>query len=129
MANYYGTGRSNYFKVKDHGLFVEFCSKYNLEQIYRDGGTGFICTHEDGHPTTDNESSLLLNWEQELASLLEEGEVAIFMSVGNESKRYVCGVAIAINSSGKVRRIDLDNIYKKAAKLTPNPDKLTGCSY
>lgn len=52
-----------------------------------------------------------------VARHLIDGDVAIFMEVGATKSRYLGGVALAVNSKGETRRIDLDDIYAKAAEI------------
>jgi hypothetical protein len=140
--DYSAIARSNYFKVKDHAAFLEFCSKYDLDpwthKVKDNNGldvelVGFGANQSGGwdqqavDPITDED--LQGDIESDLAKLLDEDEVAILMHAGNEGKRYVSGYAVAINSKGKRKEIVLSDIYDKAKKLTKDPNKITLCEY
>lgn len=123
MANYYGTARTNYFKVKDAALFKSFLVKFNLNRdqtLARDAsGEGCAILFEDGIPSfyeTDDGETDEIDFPEELAKHLQDGEIAIFMEAGAEKMRYISGHATAINSNGERIDIDLNQIYNKALK-------------
>lgn len=64
-----------------------------------------------------------------VAAHLVEGEVAIFMEVGFEKMRYLGGIAVAVNSAGETRRVDLDNIYELAKELSSDNRTMTRAEY
>jgi hypothetical protein len=49
-----------------------------------------------------------------VAEHLVEGDVTVFMSAGAEKARYITGIAVAINSERRMRRVFLTNIYDLA---------------
>lgn len=116
MANYIGTARSNYFKVKSKEDFEDLCARLNVEIITRRDRVGFIC--EEGLPSSiydeakdeDVEVDILA----EIAPHLQEGEVAVLVESGHEKCRYVVGYAIAVNWKGEVAEVSITDIYKKA---------------
>lgn len=129
MANWYGTARSNYFKVKDPEAFKAWVEKRGLQLLHGSDEKGFGIAVGDssdsgGWPTTDSEAITAgktdeeceISIHDELAEHLAEGEIAILMEAGAEKLRYVTGNAVAIHSSGKRIEIDLFEIYSKAAK-------------
>jgi hypothetical protein len=128
MANYYAFARSNYFRVKDISKFEEFCDSLNLTVIKDKNESnlvGFLVEDNDGslpsyiyNEETDEYEDIDLA--EELASHLEEDEVAIFMEVGAEKLRYLVGVAIAVNSKGEIKQVNLGEIYKLADTLGKN---------
>ena len=120
MANYYGYARSNYFKVKDVDKFREFVSKLPGAEFIEDsaGRVGFLGDMECGLPsfTWDEESQeeTEIDLEQEIATHLAEGEVAILMEAGHEKLRYVTGFASAVNWKGETASVSINDIYRMA---------------
>lgn len=115
MANWYGTCRSNYFRVKDDAAFVDFLAPFDVEHITKDvDGVllhGFIALGEDGsmpqhwgENMDQDEPTTLIDV---LAPHLADGEVALAMEVGAEKARYLSGHAWAVSSNGTVEFVDL----------------------
>ena len=122
MANYYGTSRSNYFKVKNKEKFKELCAVLDVEMIERDDLVGFICSHsEDGslpsyvynEKTQDHED---INLCQMIAPHLRKGQVAVMVEAGAEKHRYVHGFALAVNWQGKEESVYTGQIYDLVIK-------------
>jgi len=134
MANYYAYARSNYFRVKDLTAFETLCRKWNLEKIAKeDGHVGFLVNSESGLNTAccydpETGEDVEANFEEELASHLLDGEVAIFMQIGWEKLRYLTAWAWAVNSEGKLVACDLSEIYELARELHPKGG-VTRCEY
>ena len=122
MANWYGSSRSNYFRVKDHAAFLKWAEDCGLGVFESRQDTGLFAIHggestEDGSwPSYDVEHDTEIDLVAELAQHLPEGQVAVLMEVGAEKLRYLTGSAFAINSKGKVAEITLGDIYRKAAR-------------
>ncbi len=125
MADWYGTARSNYFKVRDNKAFEVFMQ--NLSSMtaehndvdntwwirtddYGNGGFNWTVYDENFEPDDS------VNAMDELASHLQEGEVAIFLEAGAEKLRYITGNALAIAWTGEITEIDLTDIYELVAK-------------
>ena len=136
MANFYATARSNYFKVKDLEAFKKHAGKMCLE-VHEDGD-GLVMVHPDecridcgGWPSSfygeleDSEFDVA----DEISQHLADGEVAIFMESGHEKLRYVSGIALAINSAGETKKVDMDDIHGLAKELTDRPDDITRAEY
>jgi hypothetical protein len=126
MANYYGTSRSNYFRVKDIDAFREWCSDLELHMIEEPNDrVGFYVENESGSLPCyrcyeDEDGEWVdedVDFEAELAEHLMPGHVAIVMEVGAEKARYLVGYAVAINSKGETRRVGIDDIYPLAGEL------------
>lgn len=133
MANWYGTARSNYFKVKDEQAFRAALAQ--LEDIkviddrtrLDDPGEGrFALLVEDSDSGSwpswvfsDDESDEPdeVDLVAVIAPHLAEGEVAVLMEAGAEKLRYITGWALAFNGKGEIRRVSLDDIYDAAAEL------------
>ncbi len=123
MANYVGTGRSNYFKVADGPAFENWAEKINLN-IWRGSGENegmYAFSGDDEAGTLPSEKDVGSDDEHlteefdfftELAEHLIEGQVAIFMSAGAEKLRYIHGWAVAVNHKGEQINVDLSDIYE-----------------
>ena len=126
MANYYGVGRTNYFRVKDDDAFTKAMAELPVEHHTKvvDGDT--FHTVLDDNPNGGGWITLM--WDEDdneveiympeiIAPHLRDGEVAIVVESGHEKHRYCVGWAIAFNNKGEERRIDLDDITTLAAEL------------
>jgi len=121
MANWRGTARSNYFRVKDEATFLAWVKARNIQVWTRPQTDTFAIAptaHNDaegGWPTTlpnvDEPANLVLG----LTDHLKEGEIAILVGVGAEKQAYVSGNATAVNHRGDVVAVDLDGIYELVA--------------
>ncbi len=137
MADWYGTARSNYFRVKDAEAFKELCLRWGITFSPKSKDdpelVGFICDTEFGGlpshkyedvPGTDEPKEYDFDdFLKELAALLEDNEVAVMLEAGAEKMRYITGYAIAINSSGNQVSISLSDIYESAKSLGNNITK------
>lgn len=92
MANYYGSGRSNYFRVKDQTLFAQWCEDWECEAIEGDDNTvGFLVQTDDGTPYNhqiSEQDGEPFDFEQSLQKLILPKEVVIFFSCGFQKMRY-----------------------------------------
>ena len=152
MANYYGSARTNYFKVKDMAAFDnalenvpdievvrENTPPYNAEGIVPEGfdygGVGVLVSDGDsgGFPSQfyddENDVDVEIDLGTLIAEHLQDGEVAILMECGAEKLRYVVGWAEAINSKGERKFIQLGDIYDIAKTLTDRPGDITKAEY
>ncbi len=135
MSDWYGTSRSNYFKVKDLDKFKALCVRWGVEFIAKDDASelvGFLGQSEYGglpsHIIEDPENSEAHELDsddfyEELAGQLKEGEVAVMIESGAQKHAYITGFAIAINSKGETMSLSLDDIYDKAKALGENITK------
>ncbi len=119
MANYYGSARSNYFRVKDMDRFRAVMAKCGVDivtgtgrgkkgkvALLANGDSGWDSSYVDG-----NGKDIDFNIIDIVALHLRDGEVAIFMSIGYENLRYLTGDAVAINSRKECVAISLSDIY------------------
>ena len=131
MANYYGSARSNYFRVKDEAAFRAWAEKRQCEVHAGDNhGGAYVDTFcilpdnrcegtfvsydselDQTQPDVDNSIDIL----GELAEHLKPLSVAIIMESGAEKLSYIIGWAEAINSKGERHMISLTNIYADIA--------------
>lgn len=124
MANYYATTRSNYFKVKDADSFRDFCSSLALESW--DGNDDTVAISADtgdcgGWPSYDHEKDEDLDFPVALSEHLATDEVAILFESGAEKRRYIVGLATAVNDKGECLSVSLHDIYEMAAQLSDKP--------
>lgn len=131
MADWYGTARSNYFRVKDEAAFRETFGKVEVEIVTdTQGRFGLLARDEyGGWPSYTFEDDLAAGDDDEpqdfdivatLSEHLATGEVAVLMEVGNEKMRYVTGRAIAVNGRNETAIVDLNDIYDLARGLGEN---------
>lgn len=121
MANYYGTARSNYVRVKDREAFLQWTARRKLGVFKSERGPDVFAIHPgeatDGFwPSYDIDAGVEFSLTAELAEHLPEGQVAILLEVGAEALRYLTGEAIAVNHRGRVVVLSLNDIYRKAAR-------------
>ena len=133
MANYYGTTRTNYFRVKDADAFNKWIEQFSgIEIIKKDGTVGLL--FDDGMPTIrwetedadgneQNDVEVEIDFMDELAEHLADDEVAVLQEAGAEKMRYINGYAIAINNKKETKQINLDDIYALAKELGSNITK------
>lgn len=135
MANYYGTARSNYVRVKDSEAFLQWTSRRMLGVLKIERGPDVFAIYPDDTadgfwPTYDFEAGAEFSLTAELAEHLPQGQVAILLEVGAEALRYLTGEAIAVNHKGRVVVLSLNDIYRKAAREFRVPEsEITRAEY
>jgi len=135
MANYYGSGRTNYFKVKDKEKFEYFLFSIGGLSLIEDGKgrVGFLVKTESGDlplEVYNDETDIVEEVDvlAELATHLEDGEVAVYQTVGAERLRYLVGYAVAINSKGEKVSVSINDIYKLAQEELGG-ENITVCEF
>jgi len=130
MADWHGTCRSNYFRVKDRKAFEEALAQFDAELLDhpKEGSdaVGFISTDQFGGVPTryyDDEGDELdgpINILDVIGEHILPGDVCIIMEVGAEKARYVTGEACAIWGSDENQsiRLSLDSIYDLVKEKT-----------
>jgi hypothetical protein len=136
MANYYGTARSNYFRVKDEAEFIKWAEGLGLEIIRDEAGRfgllpgdmseGTFPSYSEEVEAKDPESMGEIDVLDEISKHLAPGSVAIIMEAGAEKMRYIQGIATAINDKGETEQVDIAEIYDRAKKLGK---EITECQY
>lgn len=120
MANYYGTARTSYVKIKNIEAFKEAMSPYPVEIIEQDGKYGLLDTHpdgggwcwtrwEDGDYEDDDPVDLI-------APHMEDDQVMIMVETGHEKYRYVTAYAVVFNAKGDCKTIHLSDAAHELAK-------------
>ncbi len=115
MANWYGSARSNYIRVKDREAFFKWIdSLHGVEVVEKDDRFALLVTGDgDGSWASlrcDREDEAF-DFVAEIANHLAGGEVFIFQEVGAEKLRYLTGWAKAVNSAGQTMEVSIDDIY------------------
>ena len=136
MANWYGSSRSNYFRVKDPDAFLRWAKERGLGIFTNERDAGLFAiyggeTTDDGSwPSYDMEDDTEIDLVAELARHLSKGQIAVLVEVGAEKLRYLAGVAIAINPKGRVTELRLSDIYRQAARIFRIPEtEITRAEY
>ncbi len=128
MANYIAAARSNYFAVTDRAAFDAAIARFGdlsvVENEYGEDKTlvGVLANEGDGAGwplsyTNDEDESVEADLAAVIAEHLAPGHVAVLMEAGAEKLRYIHGNAVAINSDGERRSIDLREIYQLGREL------------
>ena len=117
MANWYGTSRSNYFKVENEEAFREWAERRDLEVLENPSGLFGVAPSsmsEDGSwPSYDCDEDCEIDFQTELIEHLAEGQVAIIMTIGAEKLRYLTGYSVALAWDGRRISVDIADIYDK----------------
>src|SRR6185312_6909258 len=97
MANWYGSARSNYFRVKDTDAFLRWAERRGLGIFKNDQAPDILAIHpgdttdSGGWPSYDLENEEELDLVSELAEHLAPGQIAILLEIGAEKLRYLTG--------------------------------------
>lgn len=128
MANWYGSARSSYFRVRNEEEFRAWVEKRELQILFEDKGRfaiapadssdtgGWSNWEKNPDPNPDAEELIAIDFIGELTGQLAEGEVAVIMETGAQKLSYLTGNAVAVHSSGETVSLDLNNIYALAAE-------------
>jgi hypothetical protein len=128
VANWYGTSRSNYFRVKDAGAFLKWADERGLGVFKHQHDEGVFAIHggastDDGSwPSYDMEEDEDIDLVAELAEHLCGDQIAVLLEIGAEKLRYLTGVAIALNSQGATVELTLSDVYRTAAHTFRVPE-------
>ncbi len=108
MANFYGTSRTNYVRVKDVDAALKDLEPFN-NQVHRhptEADAVMVSGDDDGTFSTtayDDEDNreIYLEWADWCAAHLKEGQVMVLVTAGAEKLRYVSAWAEAYDHTGK----------------------------
>lgn len=128
MADYYGRGRTNIFKVKDISALKTALAgaEFTVEERPDRGADAVSITvsENDGagswgqlvYTGGDDADPTELSVPDIIAEHLQDGQVAVFVHAGAEELRYLSAYSIAVHADGRQVRVDLDDIYQRAAE-------------
>jgi hypothetical protein len=119
MADWCGSSRSNYFKVKDQAAFKAWLSDIGDVSILQQKDDYFAVAGDSfgGWPTHRGDDCEPFDFAEELSGFLADNEIAVLIETGAEKLRYITGVAVAVDSRGKRTEIHLSDIYTQAAAV------------
>lgn len=133
MGTYVASARTNYFRVRDRAAFTEdldrFFPNWGHNVVDGDdndpqGSLAVLDTDGFGWPTCEYDEYDEVEGALDEVSLLDiiqrhlvDGDVAVLQECGHEKARYVTGVAVAVNSTGDIVMVSLDDVYEKAKTL------------
>ena len=121
MADWYGTSRSNYVKIKDMDALNKALEPWCINtEADLHGRIAFFARDSDngGWPSWAQDAEgneIEFEWETVICPHMEDGEILVIRSVGAEKLRYVTGHAAAFDNTGKSISLSLDLIYSMAA--------------
>jgi hypothetical protein len=119
MANWYGSARSNYVRVKDRETFMDWAQSLpDVEIVEQEGTFALLATGECGgwpsfrsRDDREDQEDEPIDLAAEIAIHLAPGGVCIFQEVGAVKLRYLSGSALAVNCAGETLQISIDDIY------------------
>lgn len=129
MANWYGTARSNYVRVKDSATFYAWAQTLPDVEVVEKNGTFALIVDSNsdsgGWPSlrpgvADEDQEIDIA--SEIVPHLAAGEVFVYCECGAEKLRYLTGWSMAVNDKGETLHISIDDIYslvKKRWNCTP----------
>lgn len=124
MANWYGTARSNYVRIKDMDGLRKALAPFPITIEEQDDKVCFLSEEQDsgGWPSwayledeDDSKREVEFDATSCICPYMQEGEVLVMMEAGAEKMCYVSGSAVAFNHNGDYVAIYLTDIYQKAA--------------
>lgn len=125
MANWHGSARTNYVKVKDYDALVKFLDGIPVEVHPHPNAENFVMfqpTDNDSGDFSyqyldDDGDEMYWSWQEAVCPHLVEGQVLILMTVGSEKLRYLTGYAEAYAWDGRNVGININEIYCRAAQM------------
>jgi hypothetical protein len=115
MANWIGSARSNYVRVKDREMFLSWAESLpDVEVVEQDGRFALLANGDEGSwPSFRNleDPNEEINLPAEMAAHLADDEVCVLQEVGADKLRYLSGWAVAVNGAGEILRVSIDDIY------------------
>jgi hypothetical protein len=120
---------SNTFLVKDRAAFEEAIAPLDITvrkagRPSEPGCVYLVAETAHGWPSQPHDEASQAEEGVDLLALiaghLAPGEVAILKQTGAEDATYLGGIALAVNAAGETAKVDLDEIYARAATLGPH---------
>lgn len=131
MANWYGTTRTNYFRVKDEERYQQLFSRLSGEEPVEDftktvdkkiyhgfgsyGDISFYEFDEDGNIDYDSQVDIV-DFISEVGKILTDDSCFVLTCVGNEKLRYLTGICFIAFPDGTVKQESLDHFAISQAK-------------
>lgn len=146
MANWYGTARSNYVRIKDKDMDglkkalepfpIQIADGYGNNE----GKVCFLSNEPDsgGWPSvvysyTDEDCQEEVETEFDPASqicpFMDDNQILVMMEAGAEKLRYITGSAQAYNNAGEFCQVTLFDIYEKAQEYFGGDVEITVAEY
>ncbi len=125
MANFYGTAITNFANFENISGLREYCNSTDLDLIFSaDKSKVMIASaSESGWPSLkqnkDGELVEIQDLYSDISQFLADEQVLVFMSCGNEGRRYVSGEAHAQDNKGNITAINLYDILPLVSELWP----------
>ena len=139
MADWYGTARSNYVKIKDMDGLKAAIEPFPISISKGDDeNEGKVCFLSDdgdsggwpGHAYDEDDNEIEFDPAVQICPFMEDDQVLVMMESGAEKLRYITGNAMAFNAKGDSVRVNLNDIYKKAAEtFGASADDITAAEY
>lgn len=121
-------GRSNLFKVKDLEAFKAAVRDFNVEVVEDendDRAVSILAHPRNGISFSTDQQHIL----EVLVEHLTDDSVAILMQIGYRADSLeLVGNAVAANSKGQIRQMDLNYIYRMAQDLLDDTSEVTACA-
>lgn len=118
MANWYGSSRTNYFRVKDADAFRRAMEQFEVDVWNKEGDATLFGlganTEDGGWPSYDMETDEDFDFADKVSPHLAEGEICVMQTIGAEKLRYLSGFATAINHLGERVDVSIRDIYQLA---------------
>ena len=129
MANYEGTWRSNYFRVKDVAAFKKAIAYIAGVKVLEDRpaygaqspGPYVVLLPDDSSDSQDFPEIYLeeesdepqdIDWHSIFEEHLQEDSIVVIMCCGHEKLSCLYGTAVAYDHSGRNISLDLNHIYR-----------------
>ncbi len=121
MANWYGSARSKYVRVKDREAFKAWAATLpDVVVVEKQDTFALLVDRSDsgGWPSLRwiNDETIELDIATEVVPHLAPGEVFIYCECGAEKLRYLTGWATAVKDTGETLHISIDDIYSLVQK-------------
>ena len=135
MANWYGAARTNYVRIKPERkeqLIKELAEwnihvgtstdndRYSLFIPFQTENGDFIYDRTYEKMEYDDNNVLVeqvFDWQKNVLPYLEDGEVLVVVTVGNQKLAYLTGRAVAYRLGHEPVVVDINDIYEKAASV------------
>lgn len=138
MADWYGSGRTNYVKIKDMAGLKAAVADFDVRVSEGVGdNAGRVCFLAEGQfggfeDRWDQGTDTAIDFDPAvlICPYMQKGEVLVMIEAGAEKLRYISGYAQAWHSDGRYVSLSLTEIYKKAAKkFGVSMSKITAAEY